>query len=324
MAPGLSAAPSPEERPASVRPPLYEAVPNFSEGRDAARISRIAASVRAVPGVRVLGLHSDPDHNRSVLTLAGEEDAVLDASVALARACTDEIDLSLQSGEHPRMGALDVLPFVPLEGATLDGAAKLARRAGERLGSLGLPVYLYEAAASAPHRRNLADVRRGGYEGLVSRLGDQLWRPDYGPAEPDPRSGAVAVGARPFLVAFNAFLDTRDVEVARAVARRIRERDGGLPGVKALGLSVGGAAQVSMNLTDLEKTSVPAALDAVRAVAAEHGACVESTELVGLVPLEALLQTARHYLALRELDREHVIEAALWETGAGQEPDVLG
>lgn len=304
-----------------MRPPLFEAVPNFSEGHDAARVSRIAASVREVPGLRVLGLHSDPDHNRSVLTFAGEEDAVLAAAAALAEACIDEIDLSLQTGEHPRIGSLDVLPFVPLEGATLEDAVRLARRAGERLGDLGLPVYLYEEAATAPHRRKLADVRRGGYDGLVSRMEDPLWRPDYGPPEPDPKAGAVAVGARPFLVAFNAFLDTRDVEVARVVARRIRERDGGLPGVKALGLSVGGRAQVSMNLTDLEKTSVPVALDAVRAAAADHGTSVESTELVGLAPLEALLQTARHYLALRELDREHVLEAALWEAEIRRDPD---
>ena len=317
-----------EGRPYSVRPPLFEAVPNFSEGRDAAKILRIAASVRETPGIRVLGLHSDLDHNRSVLTFAGEEDAVLDAAVALAETCLGEIDLTLQTGEHPRVGVLDVLPFVPLEGATLEDAVRLARRAGERLGDLGLPVYLYEAAATAPHRRNLADVRRGGYEGLVSRTDDPLWKPDYGPPEPDPKSGAVAVGARPFLVAFNAFLDTDDVEVARTVARRIRERDGGLPGVKALGLSVGGSAQVSMNLTDLQKTSIPVALEAVRAAAAEHGASVESTELVGLAPLEAILQTARHYLALRELDREHVLEAALWEAeprpGSNESSDVLG
>jgi glutamate formiminotransferase len=294
-----------------VRPPLFEAVPNFSEGRDPARISRITQSVRAVPGVRVLGLHSDPDHNRSVLTFAGEEDAILEAAVALAETCCAEIDLASQTGEHPRMGSLDVLPFVPLEGAMLEDAARLARRAGERLGRLGLPVYLYEAAATAPHRRNLADIRRGGYEGLAARMGDPLWQPDYGPAELDPHRGAVAVGARPFLIAFNAYLDTDDVEVARAVARRVRERDGGLPGVKALGLPVGGKAQVSMNLTNLQDTSIPTALEAVQAAVAEHGASVESTELVGLVPLEALLQVARHYLKLRELEEEHVIEAAL-------------
>ena len=296
-----------------MRPPLFEAVPNFSEGRDPTRISRIADSVRAVPGTRVLGLHSDPDHNRSVLTFAGVEDAVLEAAVTLAEACSAEIDLASQTGEHPRIGSLDVLPFVPLEGVTLDDAARLARRVGERLGDIGLPVYLYEAAASAPHRRNLADVRRGGYEGLAARMKDPLWQPDYGPAEVDPHRGAVAVGARPFLVAFNAYLDTDDVEFARAVARRVRERDGGLPGVKALGLSVGGKAQVSMNLTDLEKTSIPTALEAVRAAAAERGASVESTELVGLTPLEAILQVARHYLGLRELEEKHVIEAALWD-----------
>jgi glutamate formiminotransferase / 5-formyltetrahydrofolate cyclo-ligase len=296
-----------------VHPPLFEAVPNFSEGRDRAKIARLADSVRAVPGLRVLGLHPDPDHNRSVLTFAGEEGAVLEAAVALAEACACEIDLSSQTGEHPRIGSLDVLPFVPLEGATLEDAARLARSAGERIGALGFPVYLYEAAATAPHRRNLADVRRGGYEGLTARMKDPLWQPDYGPSELDPHKGAVAVGARPFLVAFNAYLDTDDVNVAKAVARKVRERDGGVPGVKALGLGVGGRAQVSMNLTDLETTPIPAALEAVRSAAAEHGASVESTELVGLAPLEAVLQVARHYLALRELEREHVLEAALWE-----------
>jgi glutamate formiminotransferase len=212
------------------------------------------------------------------------------------------------------MGSLDVLPFVPLEGATLEDAARLARRAGERIEPLGFLVYLYEAAATASHRRNLADVRRGGYQGLAARLEDPLWQPDYGPRDLDPHKGAVAVGARPFLVAFNAYLDTNDLEVARAIAREVRERDGGLPGVKALGLKVGGRAQVSMNLTDLERTSMPVALEAVREAAVEHGVSVESTELVGLAPLEAVLQTARHYLRLRELGREHVLEAALWDT----------
>ena len=296
-----------------MRPPLFEAVPNFSEGRDEEKIGRLVAVVRAVEGVRVLGLHSDPDHNRSVLTFAGEEDAVLEAAVALAEACAREIDLASQTGEHPRMGSLDVLPFVPLEGATLEDAARLARLAGERIGALGLPVYLYEAASTAPHRWNLAEIRRGGYEGLAARMGDPLWQPDYGPPELDPRKGAVAIGARSFLVAFNAYLDTDDVGVARAVARRVRKRDGGLAGVKALGLEVGGRAQVSMNLTNLEKTPIPVVLEAVRSAAAEHGASVESTELVGLVPLEAILQVARHYLRLRELEKEHILEAALWD-----------
>ena len=292
---------------------LFEAVPNFSEGRDREKISRIADAVRAVPGVRVLDLHSDPDHNRSVLTFAGEEDAVLAGAIALAKACAAELDLSAQTGEHPRMGILDVLPFVPLEDATMDDAVRLARRAGELLGALGFPVYLYGAAATASHRRDLPDVRRGGYEGLASRIGDPLWRPDYGPARLDPRGGAVAVGARPFLVAFNAFLDTADVEVARAVAAVVRERDGGLPAVRALGLEVGGRAQVSMNLTDLRKTPLPVALEAVRAAAAERGAVVESTELVGLVPLDAILDTARYYLGLRELKAEHVLETRLYD-----------
>src|SRR5919107_318448 len=178
-----------------MRPPLFEAVPNFSEGKDATKISRITEAVRAISGIRILGLHSDPDHNRSVLTFAG--------------------------GVDPRMGVLDVLPFVPLEGANMDDAIRLAHRAGESLGSLGFPVYLYGSAATTQHRRSLPAVRRGGYEGVASRLEDPLWKPDYGPKTLDPHVGAVAVGARPFLVAFNAYLDTDDVEVARAVARRV-------------------------------------------------------------------------------------------------------
>ena len=290
---------------------LFEAVPNFSEGRDEGKISRITERVCAVPGVRILDLHSDPDHNRSVLTFAGEEDAVLAGAVALARACTTELDLAAQTGEHPRVGVLDVLPFVPLDPATMEDAVRLARRAGELLGNLGFPVYLYGAAATAAHRRDLPDVRRGGYEGLASRAHAPGWRPDFGPAELDPRGGAVAVGARPFLVAFNANLDTQDVEVACAIAREVRERDGGLPAVRALGLEVGGGAQVSINLTDLGETPIPVALEAVRSAAARRGAAVESTELVGLAPLQAILQTARHYLGLRELDAAHILEMRL-------------
>ena len=294
---------------------LYEAVPNFSEGRDLAKVGRITDAVRAVDGVTVLDLHSDADHNRSVLTFVGEEGPILEASEALARTCIGEIDLAAQSGVHPRMGSLDVLPFVPLSGATMDDAVSLAEKAGETLGALGLPVYLYGEAATAGHRRNLADVRKGGYEGLAARAEKPGWRPDYGPGALPPRSGAVAVGARPFLVAFNAYLNGDDVGLARAVAAEVRERDGGLPGVKALGLEVGGRAQVSMNLTDLEKTSVAEALDAVRRSADARGARVEETELVGLLPLTAVLEAARLYLDLPGLRPGQVIEAALWDAG---------
>jgi glutamate formiminotransferase / 5-formyltetrahydrofolate cyclo-ligase len=293
--------------------PLFEAVPNFSEGKDGAKITRITEAVRAVPGVRVLGVHSDPDHNRSVLTFAGEEDAVLAGAVALAKACAIELNLASQAGEHPRMGVLDVLPFVPLAGSTMDDAVRLARRTAEILGSLGFPIFLYGAAATASHRRDLPDVRRAGYEGVAERLKDPRWRPDFGPHVLDPRRGAVAVGARPFLVAFNAFLDTDDVEVARIIARRIRESGGGLPAVKSLGFLVGGRAQVSMNLTDLERTPIHIAFEAVRSAAADLGTSVESTELVGLAPLAAVLDTARHYLGLRELEAEHVLETRLYD-----------
>lgn len=294
---------------------LFEAVPNFSEGRDPAKIGRIVAAVAAIPGVKTLDLHSDADHNRSVLTLAGRADALLEASVALARACIEEIDLAAQTGEHPRMGSLDVLPFVPLRGASMENAVALARRAGEALGALGFSVYLYERAATDPHRENLADVRRGGFGGVAERAKrDPLWRPDFGPAVPDPKLGAVAVGARPFLVAFNVYLDTGDVRVAKAVAREVRGRDGGLPGLKALGLLVAGRAQVSMNLTDLSRTSMPEALEAVRSAAARRGASVVETELVGMAPLAAVLEAARRSLLLPEgaLGPGRVIEAALW------------
>ena len=293
--------------------PLFEAVSNFSEGKDGEKISRITEAVRVVPGVRVLGLHSDPDHNRSVLTFAGEEDAVLAGAVTLAKACAIELDLASQAGEHPRMGVLDVLPFVPLAGSTMDDAVRLARRTAEILGSLGFPVFLYGAAATASHRRDLPDVRRAGYEGVAERLKDPRWRPDYGPHMLDPRRGAVAVGARPFLVAFNAFLDTDDVQVARVIARRIRESSGGLPAVKALGFLVGGRAQVSMNLTDLERTPIHIALEAVRLAAADLGTSVQSTELVGLAPLAVILDTARYFLGLRELEAEHVLETRLYD-----------
>jgi glutamate formiminotransferase len=295
----------------AVRPPLFEAVPNFSEGKDPTKISRITEAVSAISGVRILGLHSDPDHNRSVLTLAGGEEPVLAGAIALAKACGAELDLASQSGEHPRMGVLDVLPFVPLEGATMDDAVRLAHRAGESLGALGFPVFFYGFAATIPHRQSLPNIRRGGYEGVASRLEDPMWKPDYGPKTLDPHRGAVAVGARPVLVAFNAYLDTNDIEVARAVARRVRESGGGLPAVRALGFDVGGKAQVSMNLTDLEQTSISVALEAVRSAATDLGASVESTELVGLAPLEAVLQTARYYLGLRELDAQHVLELRL-------------
>jgi glutamate formiminotransferase len=246
-----------------------------------------------------------------VLTFAGEEDAVLAGAVVLARACAAELDLAAQTGEHPRVGVLDVLPFVPLDPATMDDAVRLARRAGELLGHFGLPRLPLRCRS---HRRappRPPDVRRGGYEGLASRARDPRWRPDFGPAELDPRGGAVAVGAQALPRAFNASLDTQDVEVARAVAREVRERDGGLPAVRALGLEVGGRAQVSMNLTDLGKTPIPVALEAVRSAAARRGAAVESTELVGLAPLQAILQTARHYLSLRELDAAHILEMRL-------------
>ena len=219
--------------------PLFEAVPNFSEGKDQAKITRITEAVRAVPGVRVLGLHSDADHNRSVLTFAGEEDPVLAGAVALARACFSELDLASQAGEHPRMGVLDVLPFVPLRAPRWTAPSGWPTGRPRYLGPSGSPCF--STGPPRPlHRHALPDLRRAGYEGVATRLDDPLWKPDFGPHALDPRTGAVAVGARPFLVAFNAFLDTSDVEVAKQIARRVRESSGGLRAVRALGSASAG------------------------------------------------------------------------------------
>ena len=238
----------------STAPALIEAVPNFSEGRRADVVDAIAAAIQA-PGVSLLDRTSDADHNRSVLTVAGPPQAVVEGLFrAVMMAAAQRINLFEHRGAHPRLGATDVVPLVPLRNITLTECAALATALGRRIGEeLGLPVYLYEAAATRPDRRNLADVRRGEFELLVKEIGCPYRAPDFGPARVGP-AGAVIVGARPFLIAFNIYLRTDDVRVAKAIAHAIRERDGGLPGVKALGLLVGGQAQVSINLVDSTRT----------------------------------------------------------------------
>jgi len=294
--------------------PLVESVPNFSEGRRREVVEAIAAEARAFP-VRVLDLHVDPDHHRSVLTFAGPPREVGEAAFAVARKAVELIDLTRHRGQHPRMGAIDVLPFVPLGGARMEDAVDLARRVGRRIGEeLGVPVYLYEAAALRPERRNLADVRRPQFEGLREEIARRPERaPDFGPCRLHPTAGAVAVGARRPLVAFNMDLETRDVSIARKIARKIRERDGGLPGIKALGLFLAerGCAQVSVNVCDFARTGLKEVFQAVEDEARRLGTRVGSAEIVGLVPREALPFDAEHALRLRGFSPFQILENRL-------------
>lgn len=268
-----------------------ETVPNVSEGRRPEVIDRLAAAAAGAGRARLLDLHADADHNRSVLTLAGGAADLIAALLALYERALAEIDLTRHRGAHPRVGAVDVVPFVPLAGATTTDAVAAAHALGAAVAErFGVPVYLYEEAASHPARRRLPDLRRGGFEGFPEKIARPGWEPDFGPASVHPTAGVTIIGARDFLIAFNAVLDTGDLAVARAIARTVRETGGGLPAVRAIGvlLTSRGRAQVSMNLIDHRRTSMAQALAAVEIEAARHGARVTETEIVGLVPRAAV------------------------------------
>ena len=270
--------------------PIVECVPNVSEGRDGARLARFAAAVTATPGVTLAGVHADPDHHRSVFTFLGSPAAVAAAALALADAVVAEVDMREHHGIHPRIGALDVLPFVPLAGLTMTEAAALAQQTGGTLAARhALPVYYYAHAARRPERRTLRELRHGEYEGLAARLASAPGRPDDGPTRFDARAGAVLVGARDVLIAYNVWLAGDDLGAARAIARAVRASGGGLPAVQALGLPLAsrGRAQVSMNLLDYRVTPIPAAFDRVREEAARAGVALDRAELVGLAPRAA-------------------------------------
>ncbi|HST51761.1 MAG TPA: glutamate formimidoyltransferase [Pyrinomonadaceae bacterium] len=291
---------------------IVECVPNFSEGRSAEVVARLAESVESVEGALVLGTHVDPDHNRSVITFVAPPRSVVEAAVRVVARAAELIDLSLHAGQHPRMGACDVLPFVPVRGVTVDECVALARLAGERIWrELQIPVYFYESAATRPERKNLADVRRGGFELLRREIGTNPERaPDVGAPAVHPTAGACIVGVRPLLIAYNVTLDTRDISVAKRIARAIRERDGGLPNLKALGfeLESRGVVQVSMNLTGYERTNIHQAFEAVRREAERLGVRVIASEIVGLVPQAALDRAAAHFLRLENYSPDLVLE----------------
>lgn len=299
----------------------FECVPNFSEGQDPERIGRIADAARDVAGVTVLDVERNADHHRCVISLVGEGDALVEAVLRMMKVATREIDLTHHQGEHPRMGATDVVPFVPLGNSTMADAVKLAERLGQRVAKeLAIPVYLYGTAARRPERANLAKVREGQFEGIRDTIGsDPARAPDFGEAKVHPTAGAVAIGARPVLIAYNAYLTTPEVSVAKKIAKAVRERDGGLPEVKALGFEIKerNRAQVSMNLTDYRVTPVHRALEAVRREAQRYGAGIEESEIVGLVPEDALFDAAEYYLQLHTFDRAAVLERKVASVDAG-------
>jgi glutamate formiminotransferase / 5-formyltetrahydrofolate cyclo-ligase len=305
---------------------IIECVPNISEGRRPEVVEACVAALRGVEGVRLLDRSSDASHNRTVLTLAGEAPALRRAVLTLVGAAVETIDLRAHQGAHPRMGAVDVVPFVPIEGMDMAGCVALAREsAAEVADRFALPVYLYEAAATSPARRQLEDIRRGGFEGLEAKMRDPAWAPDFGPSRPHPSAGAAAFGARMPLIAFNVNLATDRVEVAEQIARAVRHSSGGLRYVKALAVPLGergqaGQVQVSMNLTDYTRTPLFRVFDLVRREAARYGVAVAGSEIVGLLPQAALVATAEYFLQLERFDPQQVIEARLRSETRNPEP----
>jgi glutamate formiminotransferase len=296
---------------------LIECVPNVSEGQRQSVIEAIATGVRAVPGVRLLDYSADRSHHRSVFTFAGTAPVVRDAVIALAETAVAAIDLRRHHGVHPRLGAVDVVPFVPLEDTPMAVCIALAREVGQLLAArFDLPVYLYEEAAFRPERRRLEDIRRGGFEALAARMTQPDWTPDFGPSRPHPTAGATVVGARPFLIAFNITLRTDRVDVAQRIAAAIRERDGGMAHVKALGLLVDGQAQVSINLTDFRQTPLQEVVDRVALLAATWDVAPAESELIGLIPAAALAGTTPERLGLRDFSPDRIVETRLRTTAA--------
>ena len=301
---------------------LVECVPNFSEGRRPEALDAIVGAMTAVDGVRLLDREMDADHNRAVVTIVGEPEAVLEGVFRGVAKAAEVIDLTTHEGEHPRMGATDVVPFVPVKGVTMDDCVELARRLGERVGKeLEIPVFLYESACTRPERQNLAKVRKGQFEGLCEEIGtNPAKEPDFGPNRIHPTAGATAVGARPFLVAYNINLGTTDLSVAKAIAKAIRHSSGGLRHVKAMGFAIKdrNIVQVSINMVNFKGTPLFRVFEMVRSEAERYGVPVIGSEVVGLVPVDALVDCAEFYLRLENFQRDQVLENRLSEDGSDE------
>ncbi|HET7452672.1 MAG TPA: glutamate formimidoyltransferase [Thermoanaerobaculia bacterium] len=293
---------------------IVECVPNFSEGRDADVVRAIADAVAAVPGIRILDRTSDPDHNRSVLTFVGEPAAVRDGALALFAAAIPRIDLRRHEGQHPRIGAVDVVPFIPIRDIDARACAELARETGREVAArFSLPVYLYEDAATSEERRNLSNIRKGEFEGLAGKMKQPEWRPDFGPAEPHPSAGATVIGARMPLIAYNINLGTPDLAVADRIAKSIRHLGGGFRYCKAMAVDLKdrGIVQVSINMTNYKKTPLFRVFECVKSEAARWGVNVVGSEIVGLTPADALYEAAEFYLRIEKFSPDLVLETQL-------------
>ena len=293
-----------------------ECVPNFSEGRDLEKIDKIVSPFRARQGVKLLDYSNDEDHNRLVVTVVGEPEALKEAVIEAIGVAVKLIDLNHHQGQHPRMGAADVVPFIPIKGCTMDEAIALSKEVGARVAeAYNLPVFLYENSAPAPHRENLAAIRKGEFEGMAEKIHQPEWKPDFGPAERHPTAGTVAIGARMPLVAYNINLDTPSLEIAHGIAKKVRFIGGGLRFCKAMGVELKerGITQVSMNLTDYSKTAIYRAHEMVRFEARRYGVNIVGSEIIGLVPMEALIDTAAYYLGLENFSMQQVLESRIME-----------
>ena len=294
---------------------IVECVPNFSEGRDLQKIDRIVAPFRGKQGVKLLDYSNDEDHNRLVVTVVGEPEPLRDAVLEAIGVAVQLIDLNKHQGQHPRMGAVDVVPFIPIKNVTMEEAVALSKEVGAEVAKrYNLPVFLYEKSASAPHRENLAAVRKGEFEGMAEKIKLPEWQPDFGPAERHP-TGTVAVGARMPLVAYNINLNTPSLEIAHDIAKKIRFIGGGLRYCKAMGVELKdrGITQVSINMTDYTRTALYRAFELVRIEARRYGVSIVGSEIIGLVPMEALIDTASYYLGLENFSMQQVLEARIME-----------
>ena len=290
---------------------IMECVPNFSEGRDLAKVERIVDAFRGKEGVKLLDYSSDKDHNRTVVTVIGEIEPLGDAVIEAIGIAAQLIDLTHHQGEHPRMGAADVVPFIPIKNCTVQEADALAKRVGKEVAErFQIPSFLYEKSATAPHRENLAAIRKGQFEGMFEKMKQPEWKPDFGPDAPHPTAGVFAVGARMPLVAFNVNLDTPNLQIAKNIAARVRHSSGGYAFIKALGvmLEERHIAQVSMNLTDYTHTAVYRAYEAVKMEARRYGVNVVGTEIIGMVPMAALIDCAEYYLQVENFSMKQVLE----------------
>lgn len=295
---------------------IVECVPNFSEGRDLEKVEKIANAFRAKEGAKLLDYSTDKDHNRMVVTVVGEPEPLKKAVIEAIGIAVETIDLNHHKGQHPRMGAVDVVPFIPIRNVSMEEAINLSKEVAKEVADkYNLPVYLYEKAASAPHRENLATIRKGEYEGLKDKMELPEWKPDFGPAQPHPTAGATVIGARMPLVAYNVNLNTDKLEIADAIARKVRFLGGGLRFCKAMGVELTdrGIVQVSMNLTDFTKTAIYRAHELVRIEANRYGVSVIGAEIIGLVPMDALIDTAAYYLGLEGFSTKQVLETHLME-----------